>query len=161
MVSPAILITTGGILSAGLLNAYGTVTNRMTGLTHERLGILSGQDGQLLEAAALPAADHERLTEIDNEMPLVMRRIRRLRNAGILLYLGVGLVVLSVIAIAISVTSSSQAFGYVALSLVLAGTVAEFGGTTAAAVALLRSADAVSYEAMRTRRLGQQAQRPR
>jgi hypothetical protein len=63
-------------------------------------------------------------------------------------------VVLSVIAIAISVTSNSQGFGYVALSLVLAGAVAEFGGTTAAAVALLQSGDALTYEATRTRRLG-------
>jgi hypothetical protein len=154
MVSPAILITAGGILSAGLLNAYVNATDRMFRLARERLGILSGQDGQLLDAAALTASDHERLTEIDDQMPSAIRRIRRLRNAGILLYMGVGLVVLSVIAIAISVTSNSQGFGYAALSLVLAGTVAEFGGTTAAAVALLQSGDALTYEAMRTRRLG-------
>lgn len=57
------------------------------------------------------------------------------------------------IAIAVAVTAPSQEFGYAALALVLAGTVSEFIGVVLAVVVLVRSYDALLYEARRTDKL--------
>jgi hypothetical protein len=43
----------------GTLPARASSEFSACGLTRERLGILSGQDGQLLDAARAPAADRE------------------------------------------------------------------------------------------------------
>jgi hypothetical protein len=50
----------------------------------------------------------------------------------VLIYTGIAVLVLSVITIAVGVTSDSQAGGTVALALVLAGTIAEFTGVVTA-----------------------------
>jgi hypothetical protein len=54
MVAPVVLITTAAILSAALLTMYGSVNDRMRAMDHERLQILTGADGTLLTAAAVP-----------------------------------------------------------------------------------------------------------
>jgi len=154
MVTPVVLITTGGILAAGFLNIYGGIADRMLRLTQERVGILRGPSGQLLDVADLPPADHERLTEIDRQIPSVLRHFRRLRDAAAVVFSGIGLLALSVIAIAIAVSAGSMTFAYVALGFVVAGTVALFGGVAIGTSLLLRSADMVEYTARRARELG-------
>jgi hypothetical protein len=54
--------------------------------------------------------------------------------------------VLSVIGIAVAVTTRSKAFAFAALGLVLAGTIAEFAGIATLTVTVARSSDAVLYE---------------
>ncbi|HEX6452226.1 MAG TPA: hypothetical protein VF060_22555 [Trebonia sp.] len=148
-----VLITIGGILANGLTNAYSAVSDLMFQLNREKLRILGGPHGEVLDEDEVPEIDRMRLDQIRFEMPLVIRRIRRIRNAGIAFVSGVGFLVLSVIAIAVAVTAGSQAFGYAALALVLAGSVAEFVGVVLSVVMLVRSYDALLHEARRTDRL--------
>jgi hypothetical protein len=154
MVAPVVLITINGILISGLLTAYTKVADRMFGLDQERLGMVSAGDGGLLREDEVPASDRERLDQISDQVPLIVRRIRRIRNAAVLFACSVGLLVLSVIAIGVAVTAGSQPFAFAALGLVLAGTVAEFAGIAALTAMVAGSADAVLYETGRTARLG-------
>jgi Protein of unknown function (DUF2721) len=154
MVAPVVLITIDGILTSGLLTAYTKVADRLFGLNQERLGIVSAPDGRLLHEDKVPASDRERLDQIRDQLPLIVRRIRRIRNAAVLFSCSVGLLVLSVIAIGVAVTAGSQAFAFAALSLVLAGTIAEFAGVATLAAMAARSADAALYETGRTSELG-------
>jgi Protein of unknown function (DUF2721) len=72
--------------------------------------------------------DPERLTQIANEVPLMIGRFRRVRSAVLILWIAVGLLVLSVVAIAVAVTVPSEGFAFTPLALVMAGVAALFGG---------------------------------
>jgi hypothetical protein len=154
MVAPVVLITTAAILSGALLTMYGSVNDRMRAMDHERLEILTGDGGMLLSAAEVPPSGRERLTQIDTQLPRLLRRHRLLHNAVLLIYAGVAVLVLSVITIAIAVTASSGAAGTAALVLVLAGTVMLLGGLLFAARSIIISTDAIDYEVQRTLSLG-------
>jgi hypothetical protein len=148
MVAPVVLITTAAILSGALLTMYSSVNDRMRAMDGERLGILTSATRTLLSAAEVPAG-RERLTQIDTQLPMLLRRHRLLHNAVLSIYAGVAVLVLSVIAIGVAVTDSSGAAGTTALALVLAGTVTLLGGLLFAARSIMISMDAIDYEVAR------------
>ena len=152
MVAPVVLITAAAILSGALLAMYGSVNDRMRAMDRERLETLTGAGGTLLSAADVPASGRERLTQFDAQLPMLLRRHRLIHNAVLLLFAAVAVLVLSVIAVA--VTNRSGAAGTVALILVLAGTVTLLGGLLLAARSIMISAKAVDYEVRRTLSLG-------
>ena len=154
MVAPVVLITTAAILSGALVSMYGSVNDRMRAMNRERLGILTGAGGTLLSAADVPASGRERLTQIDTQLPMLLRRHRLLHNAVLLIYAGVAVLVLSVIAIAVAVTNRSGAAGTAALVLVLAGTAVLLGGLLFAARSIVISMDAIDYEVRRALSVG-------
>jgi hypothetical protein len=150
MVAPVVLITTGGILTNALLVMYGVVNDRMREMTRERLDILCGEHGELLDAAHIGTIGQERLAEIDVQLPMMLARHRLLRRSVMLLYTGLALLALSVIGIAIATLADSEALGDVALGLVLAGTVAILAGLALVVKTLAISADAITYAINRT-----------
>jgi hypothetical protein len=154
MVAPVVLITTAAILSGALLTMYGSVNDRMRAMDHERLEILTGAGGTLLAAAGVPPGGRERLAQIDTQLPMLLLRHRLLHNAVLLIYVAVGVLVLSVIAIGVAVTGHSGAAGTTALVLVLAGTVVLLGGLLFAARSIRISMNAIDYEVQRTLSLG-------
>jgi hypothetical protein len=154
MITPAVLINIGGVFINGLLAAYTRVLDRLYALNREQVGILKGADGGLLVEDRLPVGEGERLGQIRAQMPLVARRVRGIRNAIVVFACAIGLLVLSVVGIAFAVTAGSEAFEFVALGLVLAGTLAEFAGVATLAAVLVRSTDAAMYETRRVGELG-------
>jgi Protein of unknown function (DUF2721) len=154
MVAPVVLITTAAILSGALLGMYGSVNDRMRAMDRERLETLTGVGGTLLSAADVPASGRERLTQIDTQLPILLRRHRLIHNAVLLIFAAVAVLVLSVIVIAVAVTNRSGAAGTVALVLVLAGTVTLLGGLLLAARSIMISAQAIDYEVQRSLSLG-------
>jgi hypothetical protein len=154
MVAPVVLITTAAILSGALLTMYGSVNDRMRAMDRERLDILTGTAGTLLSAAEVPPAGRERLTQVDAQLPMLLRRHRLLHNAVLVIYAGVAVLVLSVIAIGVAVTGHSGGVGTAALALVLAGTVMLLGGLLFAARSIMISMDAIDYEVRRALSLG-------
>jgi polyferredoxin len=75
----------------------------------------------MLDEGSAPPADRERLTQIRNDTLQITRRIQRLRTAVLMIWIAIGLLVLGVAAIAAAVTARSEALGFTALALVLAG----------------------------------------
>ena len=102
----------------------------------------------------MPPRGRERLTQIDTQLPRLLRRHRLLHDAVLLIYAGVAVLVLSVDTIGIAVTASSGAAGTTALVLVLTGTVMLLGGLLFAARSIIISTDAIDYEVQRTLSLG-------
>jgi hypothetical protein len=133
---------------------YGSVNDRMRAMDRERLETLTGAGGTLLSAADVPASGRERLTQIDAQLPLLLRRHRLIRDAVLLIFAAVAVLVLGVIVIAVAVTNRSGAAGTVALVLVLAGTVTLLGGLLLAARSIMISAEAIDYEVQRSLSLG-------
>jgi hypothetical protein len=85
---------------------------------------------------------------------MLLCRHRLLHNAVLLIYAGVAVLVLSVIATGVAVTGHSGAAGTAALTLVLAGTVMLLGGLLFAARSIVISTNAIDYEVRRTLSLG-------
>lgn len=154
MVVPVVLITAGGILSNGLLMMYGAVNDRMRAMTHERLQLLTGPGGSLVTPAEVSDSERERLAEIDRQLPMLLQRHGLLHNAVLLIFCGLVVLVLSVIAIAVAVTGRSAAGAITAMVLVLTGTAVMLGGLVFAARSLAISRSAVRYEVSRTLALG-------
>ncbi len=126
----------------------------MYALNRERLGILRGPHGEVLDEASVPPIDRERLTQIRVEMPLIMRRVERIRNAVLTIWIAIGLLVLSVAAIAVAVTAHSEAFAFTALALVMAGVAGVFAGIASVYGPIARSASPLRDETRRTGVLG-------
>jgi hypothetical protein len=154
MVVPVVLITTGGILSNGLLAMYGAVNDRMRDMDHERWQLLTAPSGSLLTLAQVPGSDRERLSEIDRQLPMLLRRHGLLHYAVLLIICALVLLVLSVIAIAVAVTGQSSGFATAALALVLAGTAVILVALLYTARSLAISRNAVKYEVSRALALG-------
>jgi hypothetical protein len=154
MITPVVLITVATIFANGLLIAGGTVSDRMYALNRERLGILSGPDGEILDQDSLQPIQRERLRQIRDEAPMIMRRFGRIRNAVLIIWTAIGPLVLSVAAIAVAVTARSEAFACTALALVIAGVAGVFTGIVTAIGPLARSANALIDETTRTSVLG-------
>ena len=154
MVAPVVLITAAALLSGALLGMYGAVNDRMRAMSHERLDILTGADGTLLAATQVPASGQERLTQIDAQLPMLLRRHRLLHDAVLLLFAGVAVLVLSVIAIGLAVTNRWGPVGIVALVLVLVGTATLLTGLLFAARSIMASTDAIDWEVDRALSLG-------
>jgi hypothetical protein len=154
MVAPVVLVTTAALMSNGLLAVYGSANDRMRDMTFERLTLLSGPSGQILNKTELSPVGQERLAEIDMQLPMIMQRHQLIKDAVLILYIAVTVLVLSVIAIAVAVTQHSEVFGNAALALVLAGTVVLLAGLLLAARSMAKSTDAISYAVMRTRSIG-------
>jgi hypothetical protein len=154
MVAPVVLLTVSVIFGNGLVTAGSAVRDRMFALDRERLGILRGPHGELLDEDSVPSADRERLAQIRDQMPVMIRRVRHLRTALLIVWIAVGVFVLSVAALAVAVTARSEAFAFTALALVMAGVAGVFAAVAAVIGPAARSAAAVLNETRRTGMLG-------
>ena len=154
MVAPVVLITLATIFANGLMTTGIAIVDRLFALNRERLGILGGPHGEMLDENSVPPIDRERLTQIRDLMPLLISRLRRFRSAVLIIWIAIGLLVLSVAAIAVAVTARSEAFAFTALALVLAGVAGVFAGIATVIGTLGRSFDALIGETRRTGVLG-------
>ena len=154
MVAPVVLITATAILSGGIQSVYGSVNDRMRAMTRERLELVTQSGGQIGVVVDLAPAERERVTQIDSQLPLLLRRHRLLRDCVLVLYLGAVILVVSVIVLGAAVTLGSEGVGVAALCLVLVGTSASLAGLVLAARSILVSQDAIDYEVGRTLSLG-------
>jgi hypothetical protein len=107
----------------------------------------------MLDEDSVPPMDRERLAQIRNEVPLLVRRVRRIRIAVVITWIAIGLLVLSVAAIAVAVTARLEGFAFAALGLVLAGVTGVFAGIASLIGPAARSASVIE-ESSRTGMLG-------
>jgi hypothetical protein len=135
MVAPVVLITLATIFANGLMTVGATLANDLLALDRERLDILRGPHGEILEDDTLPPADRDRLTKLGDQILLMTRRFRRIRSAVLISWIAIGLLMLSVAA----VTAHSEGFAFTALALVIAGVAVVFAAL-ASVVALLATA---------------------
>jgi hypothetical protein len=154
MVVPVVLITMAVIFSNALLAANTALSDSLLALSRERLGILGGPQGEMLDEDSVPPVDRERLRQIRVLTPKIIGHIRRSRIAIVICWIAIGLLVLSVAAIAVSVTARSEAFAFTALALVLAGVAGVFTAIAAGVASFARRANSPVEAVMRTGVLG-------
>ena len=150
MLAPVVLISAGGIFVNGLLGADTANSDRLHEMNSDRLSIVAGLTGENLAEDQGPDITRARLELIDHQVPLVMARIRRIRDACVLVYIAMGLLVLSIILIAAAIPGRSRALAYTALALVVCGVITYFAAIVLVTRVMIRSADTLAYETKRT-----------
>jgi Protein of unknown function (DUF2721) len=154
MVAPVVLMTLVTIFGNGLITVSASIRDHIFRLNRERLEILRGPHGEMLAEDSLPPIDRERLTQIRHQMPVLMRRVRRVSTAILISWISIALLVLSVAAIAVAVTAHSEAFAFTALALVLAGVAGVFAAVATMVGPRARWLEIVTDETSRTEELG-------
>jgi Protein of unknown function (DUF2721) len=144
ILAPVVMVSACGILLTGMLSHYAAINDRIRTLTVERLGL-----SQVVPAQDRVDLAHERISEIDHQVPMLLDRHRLVHNAILLAEAAVVILVLSMFVIAVAALSNSSAVGTVALMIFLAATAALMASTGYMAVEVRSSHNSVSYEAMR------------
>jgi len=146
MVAPVVLITSVAIISGGIATIYAAVNDRMRVLAGERLVLVAGADGQVVPVERLTGVAAERVRQIDAQLPLLLRRHGLLRLAQLCDYGAIVVLVVAMLAIALSVPHDSRLAADAALVAVLAATAGLLAGLVLAAISVGLSHDAVSLE---------------
>jgi hypothetical protein len=76
MVAPVVLMTLATIFANGLLTVAASIAQNVFALDRERLVILRGPHGEMFDEESVPPIDRKRLTQIRDEMPLMIGRFR-------------------------------------------------------------------------------------
>ena len=144
ILAPVVMVSACGILLSGMLAHYAAINDRIRALAAERLSL----------ALVAPAADRrclgrERLSEIDEQVPMLLHRLRQVHHAILLGYTAVVTLIVSMFVIGTAALASSNVLGTVALFVFLAGTAALMVGTAFMAVEIRASHTTVASEAMR------------
>ena len=155
ILAPVVMVTSCAILVGGLLTRYSEINVRMRALTRERLDLLrAGDDTLTLTALAGDQFKSERLSEVDTQLPELLRRHELVHRSVLAIYLAIVIFLLSMLAIALAIVPNSSLMAAVALFVFLAGTLVVLYGVLLISVEVRRSSDAVSYEVTRVLRLG-------
>ncbi len=154
ILAPVVLVTSAAILAGGMLTMYGSVNDRMRTMTAQRLTVLTDADGTFRSRALLPPASVERLAEIDRELPLLLHRHGMIRDALVLTYLAVAVLVASMFLVAIGVTAGQAWVSTAALWIMLTATLLLSVALVQIVRAVRASNDAVDLEVRRVLGIG-------
>jgi cytochrome bd-type quinol oxidase subunit 2 len=155
ILAPVVLVTSIAIMVSGMLQLYSNTNDRLRTLARERLQLLRTPEGAIARLDdKLDAFTTERLSEIDRQMPQLIRRHTLIHNAVLAEYAAILVLVISMIIIAISAATRSGPVATAALILFLIATVTMLAGVVLFAYVIRISNGAVSYEAQRVLMLG-------
>jgi hypothetical protein len=154
MIAPVVVVSSAAVLTTGIQVNFLSINDRIREMNHERLTLLTDDAGRITTKASLSGAKAERLHEVDRQLPLLTRRHHMLQHTLLTMYVGVLVVVLSMVAIAAGVTAHATWLLDVALGLVLGGTLVILAALALLARALRLAHDAIDFEVQRVLELG-------
>jgi len=141
IVAPVVMVTACAILIGGMMTQYGAINDRIRAMNRERLDLLRAG----LTSGTVDVIAHERLREIDTQVPRLVHRHERVQVAILLAYGSILCLVASMITIAIATRVRSVAM--LTLVLLLGGVATLLVSIAWMAREIRGSHDAVSYEA--------------
>ena len=144
ILAPVVMVTACGVLLNGMLAHYAAINDRVRTLVAERLGL----------CFLAPADDHralatERLHEIDHQVPMLLRRHRKVHHAILLINAAVVMLVFSMFIIGAAALDDSNVLGTIALFVFLTGTAGVMVSAGFMASEARGSHASVAYEAER------------
>ena len=144
ILAPVVMVTACGLLLNGMLAHYTAINSRIRALAGERLR---------LTLVTPPPGDEqfarERLTQIDHQVPMLVRRHRLVHHAILLANTAVVILILSMFVIGAAALADSGAIGTAALCVFLTGTGCLMASAGFMAVEVRSSHASVAYEAAR------------
>jgi hypothetical protein len=112
ILAPVVMISASAILLNGLQTRYTTLNSRLREMAHERLQLV-------LENREPVEYQKERLTEIDSQLPRLLRHYARVHMALMIMYLAILLFIMNMFLIAIAYQSRSPMAANAALTFFL------------------------------------------
>lgn len=146
IIAPVVLITACMLFQNGVLARYASLGQRIRSLSHERFELLRGK--------AEDRFNLERLQAIDRQLPLLTHRHRLIQRSALLAYCAIAIFILTMFAIALSVTLRAGLIGTVALILFLMGTGVLLVGIFFIGLEIRMSHRAICYEVHQITLLG-------
>lgn len=155
IIAPVVMITACAILITGMLAQYAQINDRLRNFAKERLELLRTGDGGLAREAELTGAyARERLSELDTQMPRLLRRYRMVHNAVLTMYCAVLIYVVTMFAIGAAYKLQSSGWATAALLLFLGGMATMLVAIGLQAVYVYGANASVQYETQRILDLG-------
>lgn len=155
ILAPVVMVSSCAILLTGILSVYNNLSDRLRTFTHERLDLLRGKDGGFdLDAIRSDEYKMERLREIDELLPGILRRHELVHQSALAMYLAIMIFVFSMFAIAVAVITQLAAVATLAFVIFLLGTLALLVSVVLMSLEIRTSNMAVRYEALRVKDLG-------
>jgi hypothetical protein len=155
IVAPVVMVTACAILVGGMLTQYNQINERLRTFARERLDLLRSEEGGLARVADLAGAyTRERLRELDTQLPLLLKRYQRIRNAVLAMYCAVLLFVATMLTIGLAYGLQSAGWATGALVLFLVGMGITLVGLAQHAVFVVGGNTLVRYETQRILDLG-------
>ncbi len=155
IIAPVVMVTACAILASGVLAHFAAVNDRLRLLTRERFDLLKGPDGSLSITFANSAAfTHERLTELDRQIPELAQRLGLIHAALLALYGAVVVFIASMVVIAAAALGGGAIWAGAALICFLGGTAVLLLAVVLVAWEMRQSNESVQYEAHRVMQLG-------
>jgi hypothetical protein len=142
ILAPVVMVTACGLLLSGMLAPYTAINGRIRALANERRRLALVAPGSGDEEFA-----SERLTQIDHQVPMLVRRHRLVHHAILLANIAVVTLILSMFIIGAAALADSGALGKAALCVFLTGTACLMAGAGFMAVEVRSSHAFVAYEA--------------
>lgn len=108
ILAPVVMVSACAILATGLLARYAVINDRLRALARERLDLIRTAEKNMDNPKPLLAADRERLTEIDHQLPDLLRRHKLAHDSVLTLYLAVLAFIANMIVIAAAVLTGAE-----------------------------------------------------
>src|SRR5205814_4710458 len=121
IIAPVVMVSACGIVLNGLLARYAAVNDRLRLMAHERWDLLrsasrSGPgDPSEIDPSEIDPFVIERLQELDIQIPQLLQRHHRLRDAVLLLYIAMLLFIACMVAIGAAAIAGFESLGALAL----------------------------------------------
>ena len=148
ILAPEVMITACALMLGGILARYDALNTRLRTMARERLDLTRAKKTEPSDALTI-----ERFQEIDMQLPDILRRHKRLRDALLTIYCAVLIFIATMILIAIAAAADSPSLSSFALVVFLVGTAMLFASILLTALEVRQSHHAVEYEAQRVMEL--------
>jgi len=149
ILAPVVMVSSASIFVSGLLGHYAAISDRVRALVRERFDLLSsptpGRFGR------------ERLTEIDRQLPALLRRHRLVHNALLAVYASILALVVSMCITALSATAWASWIATLVFGIFVAGVLALLVGVLLTVIEVRSSDDTLRFEVARVLALGADA----
>ena len=153
ILAPVVMVTACAILSGGLVQRYAAINDRLRTMARERLDLLFHTTSEDRFAA-------ERLSEIDNQVPLLIARHHLAHRALFAIYLAVMIFIGDMFIIATGAISNTVWLATLIVIVFLVGTGILFVGIVTITAEVSGSQRAVEYEVRRVLNLTREDNKP-
>ena len=146
ILAPVVMVSACAVFVGGLLSHYEAINGRMRSMARERLELLRG-------TGEVDRFFNERVSELDAQLPQLLRRHALVHHALLTAYTGILILVASMCAIALSAVTAGEWLVALVLAMFVAGILAIIISIVFIALEVRISQRAVAFEVQRVLRL--------
>jgi hypothetical protein len=153
ILAPVVMVTACAILLGSLQTRYGAINDRLRIMARERLELLMQSRASPDTAAMGDPFTSERLSQIDTQLPMLLKHHTLCHHAVLVVYCAVVVFLADMFVIALSSLVSSDLLATLILLLFLVGIALLLAGAAFAALEVSTSHRALHYEVLRVKNL--------